>query len=79
MWKQLNEDPTYNIRSVAYLTIYNAHQLGAPRPSLSTTPAQTQALLARYNGTGDDAAKYGRELIGLYNVLENYNILSRAQ
>ncbi|GAA5210520.1 glycoside hydrolase domain-containing protein [Streptomyces thinghirensis] len=79
VWKQLNEDPTYNIRSVAYLTIYNAHQLGAPRPSLSTTPAQTQALLARYNGTGDDAAKYGRELIGLYNVLENYNILSRAQ
>ncbi|NUV71920.1 MULTISPECIES: glycoside hydrolase domain-containing protein [unclassified Streptomyces] len=77
VWENLHEDPTYNIRSAAYLTVYNAHQLGAPRPSLTTSPAQTQALLARYNGTGDDAAKYGRELIGLYNVLENYNQLSR--
>ncbi|WP_033312021.1 glycoside hydrolase domain-containing protein [Streptomyces iakyrus] len=78
VWKQLHEDETYNIRSVAYLTLYNAHQLGAPRPNLNTTQAQTQALLARYNGTGDAAAQYGRELIGLYNVLENYNALSRA-
>ncbi len=78
VWKQLTDDETYNIRSVAYLTIYNAHQLGAPRPSLTTSLSQSQALLARYNGTGDDAAKYGRELIGLYNVLENYNMLSRA-
>ncbi|GAA4313727.1 DUF1906 domain-containing protein [Streptomyces venetus] len=78
VWKQLNEDPTYNIRSVAYLTLYNAHQIGAPRPSLTTSPAQTQALLARYNGTGEDAAKYGRELLGLYNQLENYNMLSRG-
>ncbi|MFC4470413.1 glycoside hydrolase domain-containing protein [Streptomyces xiangluensis] len=78
VWKQLNEDPTYNIRSVAYLTLYNAYQIGAPRPGLTTTPAQTQALLARYNGTGDDAAKYGRELLGLYNQLENYNKLSRG-
>ncbi|MET9528591.1 glycoside hydrolase domain-containing protein [Streptomyces coeruleorubidus] len=78
VWKQLTDDETYNIRSVAYLTIYNAHQLGAPRPNLTTSLSQTQALLARYNGTGDDAAKYGRELIGLYNVLENYNMLSRG-
>jgi peptidoglycan hydrolase-like protein with peptidoglycan-binding domain len=78
VWKQLNEDETYNIRSVAYLTIYNAHQIDAPRPNLNTTQAQTQALLARYNGTGPDAAQYGRELLGLYNVLENYNALSRA-
>ncbi|WP_171053023.1 hypothetical protein [Streptomyces marianii] len=26
---------------------------------------------------GDDAQRYGRELIGLYNVLENYTALSR--
>ncbi|MGP3952853.1 glycoside hydrolase domain-containing protein [Streptomyces sp. 7N604] len=76
VWDDL-QDPTYNIRSVAYLTVYNAHQLGIARPSLSTSLADTQALLARYNGTGDDAQQYGRELIGLYNVLENYNRLSR--
>ncbi|MGC9535625.1 hypothetical protein [Streptomyces sp. UG1] len=57
----LNEDETYNIRSVAYLTIYNAHQIGAARPSLTTSLSETQALLARYNGTNDAAQKYGRE------------------
>ncbi|WP_030924384.1 glycoside hydrolase domain-containing protein [Streptomyces sp. NRRL B-24720] len=78
VWDDL-QDPTYNIRSVAYLTLYNSHQLGIARPSLTTSLADTQALLARYNGTGDDAEQYGRELVGLYNVLESYNQLSRNQ
>ncbi|MFE7756243.1 glycoside hydrolase domain-containing protein [Streptomyces sp. NPDC057429] len=77
VWDNL-QDPLYNVRSVSYLTVYNAHQLGIPRPGLNTGAADTQALLARYNGEGDDAAKYGRELMGLYNVLENYNQLSRT-
>ncbi|MFH8257041.1 glycoside hydrolase domain-containing protein [Streptomyces roseolus] len=77
VWDNL-QDPHYNIPSVAYLTVYNAHQLGIDRPSLTTSLVDTQKLLARYNGTGDKAAQYGRELIGLYNVLENYNMLSRA-
>ncbi|MFJ9033719.1 hypothetical protein ACIRQP_35530 [Streptomyces sp. NPDC102274] len=46
------------------------------RPDLPSSLAETQALLARYTGTRDDAEGYGRELIGLYNVLENYNQLS---
>ncbi|GAA3017783.1 glycoside hydrolase domain-containing protein [Streptomyces fulvorobeus] len=77
VWNNLQE-PEYNIPSVAYLTIYNAYQLGIARPNLTTTAANTQALLARYNGTGPAAAQYGRELAGLYNVLENYNKLSRT-
>lgn len=76
VWDDL-QDPTYNIRSVAYLTLYNAHQLDMARPNLTTSLGDTQKLLARYNGTGSEAEKYGRELIGLYNVLENYNRLSR--
>ncbi|ANW19793.1 glycoside hydrolase domain-containing protein [Streptomyces clavuligerus] len=79
VWRRNHEESEYNIRSVAYLTIYNAHQINQPRPSLTTSQADTQALLARYNGTGGDAEQYGRELIGLYNVLENYNNLSRSQ
>lgn len=78
VWDNL-QDPEYNIPSVAYLTIYNAQQLGIARPSLTTSQADSQKLLARYNGTGDKAEKYGRELVGLYNVLENYNKLSRAK
>ncbi|MEU1789486.1 glycoside hydrolase domain-containing protein [Streptomyces sparsogenes] len=78
VWNNLQEFE-YNIPSVAYLTIYNAHQLGIARPTLTTSQADTQKLLARYNGTDGRAEQYGRELIGLYNVLENYNKLSRAQ
>ncbi len=78
VWDAL-QDPPYNIRSVAYLTIYNAQQIGIARPSLTTSRADTQALLARYNGTGDAAAQYGRELLGLHDVLENYNQLSRGR
>lgn len=76
VWDKL-QDTTYNIGSVAYLTVYNSYQLGIARPSLTTSLTDTQALLARYNGTGEAAQQYGSELIGLFNVLENYNLLSR--
>ncbi|GCB46622.1 glycoside hydrolase domain-containing protein [Streptomyces sp. NL15-2K] len=73
VWKNLHEDPTYNISTAAYLTIYNAHQISVPRPGLNTSDSDSQAILARYNGTGDGAEKYGGELLGLYRVLEQYN------
>ncbi|MFI7016116.1 hypothetical protein [Streptomyces sp. NPDC050164] len=52
VWNKLHDDQEYNVRSVAYLTVCNAHQLGIARPSPTTSLADTQALLARYNGTG---------------------------
>lgn len=76
VWDNL-QDTTYNIGSVAYLTVYNSYQLGIAGPSLTTSLTDTQALLARYNGTGEAAQQYGSELIGLFRVLENYNLLSR--
>lgn len=77
IWDKL-QDPVYNISSAAYVTVYNAHQINLPRPSLTTSLADSQRILARYNGTNDAAQKYGEELVGLYNVLENYNALCRA-
>lgn len=77
VWDLL-QDPHYNIPSVAYLTIYNAHQVKLARPSLTTSQADSQKILARYQGDGEKSVQYGRELIGLYNVLENYNRLSRT-
>jgi hypothetical protein len=84
VWDHLHDDPTYNIRSVAYLTIHNGHQVDREqgtsigRPGLETTHSEVQKLLARYNGTGDDAQRYGEELIGLYDVIESYNLLCRS-
>jgi peptidoglycan hydrolase-like protein with peptidoglycan-binding domain len=87
VWDLL-QDPHYNIATAAYLTIFNAHQVNRPRPSLTTSMADVQLILERYNGdktdktNGDNTKRieqYGRELTGLYTVLENYNRLSRAQ
>ncbi|MEV8023059.1 glycoside hydrolase domain-containing protein [Streptomyces sp. NPDC086554] len=78
VWNKLHDDEDYNIRSVAYTLIWNAELLGIDRPGLNSSVHLTEALLGRYNGTGAAAEKYGQELMGLYNVLEKYNALSRA-
>ncbi|MDA5140562.1 DUF1906 domain-containing protein [Streptomyces sp. AD681] len=73
VWTRLHEDPIYNITTAAYVTLWDAAEIGVARPGLNTSDSDSQAILARYNGTGDGAEKYGRELIGLYQVLEQYN------
>ncbi|TWG25844.1 putative peptidoglycan binding protein [Actinoplanes teichomyceticus] len=78
VWDRL-QDPVYNISSVAYLTIYNAFQVHLPRPTVTISYADTQKILARYQGDGPASVGYGQNLIGLYSALENYNALSRAQ
>jgi peptidoglycan hydrolase-like protein with peptidoglycan-binding domain len=78
VWKRLHEDPAYNISTAAYLTIFNAHQTAVPRPGLDTSDSDTEEILARYNGIDEGAQKYGRELIGLYQVLERFNRISRT-
>ncbi|MGW1705259.1 hypothetical protein ACWCP8_06835 [Streptomyces sp. NPDC002206] len=61
---------------VAYPTLYNSYRLGIARPSLTPAWPTHRPCWPPYNGTGDDAQQYGRELIGLSNVLENHNQLS---
>ncbi|MEU6103178.1 glycoside hydrolase domain-containing protein [Streptomyces flaveolus] len=78
VWNSL-QDTDYNIKTAAYLTIHNADKISLPRPGLTTSETDSQQLLARYNGTGDAAQQYGRELIGLYRVLEKYYRLMRGQ
>jgi hypothetical protein len=43
VWDNL-QDTTYDIGSVAYLTVYNSSRLGISRPSLTTSLTDTQAL-----------------------------------
>lgn len=79
VWQKLHDDPVYNITTAAYLTLYNAYQLGDARPTTDISETETQALLARYNGTGDAAQAYGQSLIGLYRTLEKYYAPQRGQ
>lgn len=78
VWTKLHDDNVYNLTSVAYLTIYNAFQISVAAPTMSTSGADIERLLARYNGTGDAAQKYGQKVKGLYDRLESYNILNRS-
>jgi peptidoglycan hydrolase-like protein with peptidoglycan-binding domain len=78
VWDRL-QDPVYNISSVAYLTLFNAYQVNLPRPTVTTSYADSQKILGRYQGDGPNSVGYGQNLIGLYSALENYNALSRAQ
>ncbi|MBC7274172.1 MAG: DUF1906 domain-containing protein [Streptomyces sp.] len=78
VWDKLHDDEEYNVRTVAYVLLWNSELLGIDRPDLSGNVHVTEAVLGQYNGTGPDAEQYGRELMGLYHVLEQYNALSRA-
>ncbi|MFD7770762.1 glycoside hydrolase domain-containing protein [Streptomyces sp. NPDC059787] len=78
VWYQLHDDQEYNVRTVAYVLLWNSELLGIDRPDLSGNVHVTEAVLGQYNGTGPDAEQYGRELMGLYHVLEQYNALSRG-
>ncbi|WP_018684453.1 hypothetical protein [Actinokineospora enzanensis] len=79
VWTRLRHDDIYNINTVPLVLIEGANDVGLSRPNLDYSEADTQQTLARYNGTGDAAANYGRQLIGLYRVFEKYNKLLREQ
>ncbi|GIH62939.1 glycoside hydrolase domain-containing protein [Microbispora siamensis] len=72
VWQKL-QDESYNISTVAYVHIWGAHELGLPRPGLTTSEDDTRRILARYNGVTAEAEQYGRELLGLYKVFEKYH------
>ncbi|MFE0420657.1 glycoside hydrolase domain-containing protein [Streptomyces tendae] len=78
VWTGLHEDPEYNIETAAYVTVYNAFQIGLPRPGLDTSDADTERIIARYNGTNEAAEQYGRDVGGVYRVMESYYARHRA-
>lgn len=73
VWQKLNGDDIYNVNTVPLVLIEGAADIGGSRPGLNYTEAESEAVLARYNGLGDAAANYGRQLIGLYRVFEKYH------
>ncbi|MEV6782171.1 glycoside hydrolase domain-containing protein [Streptomyces sp. NPDC051098] len=79
VWTKLHEDPEYNIETAAYLTVYNAFQIHLPRPGLETSDSASERIIARYNGTAEDITdQYGRDVVGVYRVMESYYARHRA-
>lgn len=73
VWNKLHYDDIYNTGTVPLVLIEGANAVGIGRPGLNFSEDDSRKALARYNGTGDDAVKYGHQLIGLYKVFEKYH------
>jgi hypothetical protein len=77
VWNKLFGDNEYNITTAALVHISDAHSIGQRTPGLDYSDAETQAVLARYNGTGADAAEYGAQNLSVYQTFEKYNAPAR--
>ncbi|MGK5533625.1 glycoside hydrolase domain-containing protein [Streptomyces sp. URMC 129] len=73
VWKALRDDEDYNVSTVALVHIHSAHRKGVTADRLAYTAADTATVLARYNGTNDDATQYGLRARDLYDIFERYN------
>ncbi|MGC4954608.1 glycoside hydrolase domain-containing protein [Actinomadura citrea] len=79
IWQKLNTDPDFNIGVVPHVHIWGANDVGAPRPSLDYSDANTLRVLVRYQGSGPDAEAEGQKRLGLYQVFEGFNKPLREQ
>jgi hypothetical protein len=79
VWQRLNEDDVYNISTIPLVHIWGANDIGQRRPGLDYSEAESQAVLARYVGTGDEPDNIGRQQLGLFRVFEKYNAPMRAR
>ncbi|MFC7729970.1 hypothetical protein [Actinomadura keratinilytica] len=59
--------------TVPLVLVHAAHLVGVKTSPLRYNAAETADVLARYNGTGSDAAAYGRRARDFYLIFEKYN------
>ncbi|MDT0386165.1 glycoside hydrolase domain-containing protein [Streptomyces dubilierae] len=78
IWQRLRDDDDYNVSTVALVHIHSAHLVGVTTDRLRYSDADNVAVLARYNGTNEDAQEYGRRARDLYNIFERFNAALRA-
>lgn len=74
MWNDLHTDQNFNIKMVYYEVLNCANKTSQPNIYLwDYSESQIKAILARYNGTGDEAAQYGDEVYEYYLIFKEYN------
>ncbi len=78
-WKKLNTLPEYNIEMATLVLIHAANLVGINRYSYDYNSDEITKTLARYNGTGDDAANYGNRRKIMYDIFEEYNSTNRGE
>ncbi|MFJ6080762.1 glycoside hydrolase domain-containing protein [Streptomyces sp. NPDC092369] len=78
VWNQLRNDDDYNVSTVPLIHIWSASLKGVTTDRLRYSDADNVTVLARYNGTTEDAQEYGRRARDLYNIFEAYNAVVRG-
>lgn len=74
MWHDLYSDQSFNIKMVYYEILNCTNKTSQPNRILwQYSESQIKAILARYNGTGTDAALYGEEVYEYYLIFSSYN------
>lgn len=76
-WNSLHDDGNYNVSTVPYVLFEGAAQLGITGLRLNYTETELRQIFSRYNGTGEGAELYGRELHGVYLIFEDHNAALR--
>ncbi|OMF30082.1 hypothetical protein BK133_17095 [Paenibacillus sp. FSL H8-0548] len=79
VWNLLNTDQDYNISTCALVIIRAANQVSLDQIFYEYDATNIKKVLARYNGTGDEAAVYGDETYEYYLAFEHFNKLIREQ
>ncbi|WP_405640357.1 hypothetical protein [Streptomyces uncialis] len=73
MWTRLRNDDDHNVSTVPLVHLHSAARVGVTTDRLRYSDADIIAVLARYNGTGDEAQNYGRRALDLHRIFEKYN------
>lgn len=77
VWQKLHNDNEYNIKMATLVLLWGAEQENIYTNSYYYTVEEIKSVIARYNGTNDDATAYGERNYALYKVFEKYNKSAR--
>jgi len=79
VWQQLRDSDTFNLSTVPAVLLAGAVDVGIVNvPRLDFTADETIQILARYNGTNQDARDYGHKVKPIYDIFETYNAALRG-
>ena len=73
MWNLLYNDNEFNIKMLVLEVLDCARKTNTSEIFWEHNEIQTKAILSRYNGTGEEAEKYGNECFDYFKVFQLYN------
>ncbi|MET7357337.1 glycoside hydrolase domain-containing protein [Streptomyces sp. NPDC005562] len=73
IWTKVRTNNQFTMATVPYVHMYHASLIDVARPGLTTSNADTEKILIRYQGTLDneDAQREGRKRMGLYRLIDD--------